>query len=279
KQTPVFFGSAISNFGIENLLDGFISYAPTPHERESDERIVNPSESNLTGFIFKIQANMDPKHHDRLAFMRIVSGQFTKGMKLLQVPTGKQIKVANAVTFLSRDRTTTEIAHAGDVIGIHNHGGIAIGDTFTQGEKINFIGIPNFAPELFRRAQLKDPLKAKALQKGLDQLSEEGAAQVFRPISNTSQILGAVGILQFDVVAHRLLHEYGVECQFENIPISTTRWISGPKDEIDKIKAQFGNNIALDSADKLAYLAPNPVNLELTMERFPKLNFSSTREH
>jgi len=279
KQTPVFFGSAISNFGIENLLDGFINYAPTPHERESDERIVNPSESNLTGFIFKIQANMDPKHHDRLAFMRIVSGQFTKGMKLLQVPTGKQIKVANAVTFLSRDRTTTEIAHAGDVIGIHNHGGIAIGDTFTQGEKLSFIGIPNFAPELFRRAQLKDPLKAKALQKGLDQLSEEGAAQVFRPIANTSQILGAVGILQFDVVAHRLLHEYGVECQFENIPISTTRWISGPKDEIDKIKAQFGNNIALDSADKLAYLAPNPVNLELTMERFPKLNFSSTREH
>ncbi len=279
KQTPVFFGSAISNFGIENLLDGFINYAPTPHERESDERIVNPSESNLTGFIFKIQANMDPKHHDRLAFMRIVSGQFTKGMKLLQVPTGKQIKVANAVTFLSRDRTTTEIAHAGDVIGIHNHGGIAIGDTFTQGEKLNFIGIPNFAPELFRRAQLKDPLKAKALQKGLDQLSEEGAAQVFRPIANTSQILGAVGILQFDVVAHRLLHEYGVECQFENIPISTTRWISGPKDEIDKIKAQFGNNIALDSADKLAYLAPNLVNLELTMERFPKLSFSSTREH
>jgi len=174
---------------------------------------------------------------------------------------------------------TTEVAYAGDVIGIHNHGGIAIGDTFTQGEKLNFIGIPNFAPELFRRAQLKDPLKAKALQKGLDQLSEEGAAQVFRPIANTSQILGAVGILQFDVVAHRLLHEYGVECQFENIPIFTARWISGPKDDIDKIKAQFGNYIALDNADKLAYLAPNLVNLELTMERFPKLLFNAIREH
>ena len=179
KQTPVFFGSAINNFGIKKLLEGFIQYAPTPQDRESDNRKVSPYENKLTGFVFKIQANMDPKHHDRLAFMRIVSGEYKKGMKVLQVSTGKQIKIANAVTFMSRERSSTETAHAGDVIGIHNHGGIRIGDTFTQGEKLNFHGIPNFAPEIFRRAQLKDPLKAKALQKGLDQLSEEGATQVF----------------------------------------------------------------------------------------------------
>ena len=279
KQTPVFFGSAINNFGIENLLDGFIDYAPTPQGRESDARIVMPDENKLSGFVFKIQANMDPKHHDRLAFMRIVSGEYQKGMKVLQVSTGKQIKIANAVTFMSRERSSTELAHAGDVIGIHNHGGIGIGDTFTQGEKINFQGIPNFAPELFRRAQLKDPLKAKALQKGLDQLSEEGATQVFRPISNSSQILGAVGILQFDVVAHRLKYEYGVDCQFETINVATARWVSGPDKDIEKLKIKAGNNIAIDSAGMLTYLAPSMVNLQLTLERHPELTFSATREH
>ena len=279
RQTPVFFGSAINNFGIENLLDGFIQYAPTPQGRESDSRIVLPEETKLSGFVFKIQANMDPKHHDRLAFMRIVSGEYQKGMKVLQVSTGKQIKIANAVTFMSRERSATEVAHAGDVIGIHNHGGIGIGDTFTQGEKINFQGIPNFAPELFRRAQLKDPLKAKALQKGLDQLSEEGATQVFRPVSNSSQILGAVGILQFDVVAHRLKYEYGVDCQFETINVATARWVSGEDKDIEQLKIKAGNNIAIDSAGMLTYLAPSMVNLQLTIERHPELTFSATREH
>ena len=279
KQTPVFFGSAINNFGIENLLDGFIDYAPTPQGRESDTRLVMPNENKLSGFVFKIQANMDPKHHDRLAFMRIVSGEYQKGMKVLQVSTGKQIKIANAVTFMSRERSATELAHAGDVIGIHNHGGIGIGDTFTQGEKINFQGIPNFAPELFRRAQLKDPLKAKALQKGLDQLSEEGATQVFRPVSNSSQILGAVGILQFDVVAHRLKYEYGVDCQFETINVATARWVSGSDNDIEQLKIKAGNNIAIDSAGMLTYLAPSMVNLQLTLERHPDLTFSATREH
>ena len=279
KQTPVFFGSAINNFGIENLLNGFIKYAPTPQSRESDNRNVSPEEKKLTGFVFKIQANMDPKHHDRLAFMRIVSGEYQKGMKVLQVSTGKQIKIANAVTFMSRERSSTEVAHAGDVIGIHNHGGIGIGDTFTQGEKLNFQGIPNFAPELFRRAQLKDPLKAKALQKGLDQLSEEGATQVFRPISNSSQILGAVGILQFDVVSHRLKYEYGVDCQFETINVATARWVSGSDKDIEQLKVKAGNNIAIDSSGMLSYLAPSMVNLKLTMERHPNLTFNTTREH
>jgi len=279
RQTPVFFGSAINNFGIKNLLDGFIDYAPTPQDRESDNRKVSPDENKLTGFVFKIQANMDPKHHDRLAFMRIVSGEYKKGMKVLQVSTGKQIKIANAVTFMSRERSSTETAHAGDVIGIHNHGGIGIGDTFTQGEKLNFQGIPNFAPELFRRAQLKDPLKAKALKKGLNQLSEEGATQVFRPISNSSQILGAVGILQFDVVAHRLKYEYGVDCQFESINIATARWVNGSDKDLEQLKIKAGNNIAIDSAGLLSYLAPSMVNLQLTMERHPNLTFNATREH
>jgi len=279
KQTPVFFGSAINNFGIKNLLDGFIDYAPTPQDRESDNRKVSPDEDKLTGFVFKIQANMDPKHHDRLAFMRIVSGEYKKGMKVLQVSTGKQIKIANAVTFMSRERSSTETAYAGDVIGIHNHGGIGIGDTFTQGEKLNFQGIPNFAPELFRRAQLKDPLKAKALQKGLNQLSEEGATQVFRPILNNSQILGAVGILQFDVVAHRLKYEYGVDCQFEAINVATARWVNGSDKDLEQLKIKAGNNIAIDSAGLLSYLAPSMVNLQLTMERHPNLTFNATREH
>ncbi len=279
KQTPVFFGSAISNFGIQNLLDGFLEYAPIPQKRASDIRKVNPDEEKLTGFVFKIQANMDPKHHDRLAFMRIVSGEYKKGMKVLQVATGKQIKIANAVTFMSRERSSAELAYAGDVIGIHNHGGIAIGDTFTQGEKLSFKGIPNFAPELFRRAVLKDPLKAKALQKGLDQLSEEGATQVFRPLINNSQILGAVGVLQFDVVAHRLKYEYSVDCQFENIAVATARWITGEDKDIEQLKIKAGNNVAIDSAGVLTYLAPSMVNLQLTEERHPNITFAATREH
>ncbi len=279
KQTPVFFGSAISNFGIQNLLDGFLEYAPIPQKRASDIRKVNPDEEKLTGFVFKIQANMDPKHHDRLAFMRIVSGEYKKGMKVLQVATGKQIKIANAVTFMSRERSSAEVAYAGDVIGIHNHGGIAIGDTFTQGEKLSFKGIPNFAPELFRRAVLKDPLKAKALQKGLDQLSEEGATQVFRPLINNSQILGAVGVLQFDVVAHRLKYEYSVDCQFENIAVATARWITGDDKDIEQLKIKAGNNVAIDSAGILTYLAPSMVNLQLTEERHPNITFAATREH
>ncbi len=279
KQTPVFFGSAISNFGIQNLLDGFLEYAPIPQKRASDIRKVNPDEEKLTGFVFKIQANMDPKHHDRLAFMRIVSGEYKKGMKVLQVATGKQIKIANAVTFMSRERSSAEVAYAGDVIGIHNHGGITIGDTFTQGEKLSFKGIPNFAPELFRRAVLKDPLKAKALQKGLDQLSEEGATQVFRPLINNSQILGAVGVLQFDVVAHRLKYEYSVDCQFENIAVATARWITGDDKDIEQLKIKAGNNVAIDSAGILTYLAPSMVNLQLTEERHPNITFAATREH
>jgi peptide chain release factor 3 len=279
KQTPVFFGSAINNFGISNLLDGFIEYAPEPQPRESEQREVQPNEDKFSGFVFKIQANMDPKHHDRLAFMRIVSGTYNKGMKTTQVATGKQIKISNAVTFMSKERNASEVAVAGDIIGIHNHGGINIGDSFTTGESLKFSGIPNFAPELFRRAVLKDPLKAKALQKGLDQLSQEGATQVFRPINNTDQILGAVGILQFDVVAHRLKHEYGVEAQFEAVNIGGARWIVGEDKDIAELKKTAGIGVAIDSSGALVYLGSSRVNLDLTIERNPKLEFNNTREH
>lgn len=279
KQTPVYFGSAISNFGLQELLDAFVDFAPRPASRNGTDRLVQPSEEKMTGFVFKIQANMDPQHRDRVAFMRIVSGKYEKGMKVLQVRTGKDMKIAQAITFMANSREGVEEAYAGDVIGIHNHGTIQIGDTFTQGESLKFTGIPNFAPELFRRARLLDPMKMKALQKGLTQLSEEGATQLFRPLNNNDLILGAVGVLQFDVVAHRLQDEYGVNCLFEGVSVATAHWVMGDKAEIEKLLAKSKENLAYDAAGHLCYLAPSRVNLELTKERWPNLQFTDTREH
>ena len=279
KQTPVFFGSALGKLGIDELLDQFTKFAPAPLPRQSQSREVMPQEDSLSGFIFKIQANMDPNHHDRVAFMRITSGKFSKGMKLRHVRVKRDMAVHNAITFMSSRRDQTEEAFAGDILGLHNHGTIQIGDSFSEGEEIKFQGIPFFAPELFRRVRLRDPLKAKALQKGLIQLSEEGATQVFRPLINNDLILGAVGILQFDVVAHRLKTEYNVDCSFEGVQVSTARWLGFPD---DKTERDFRNknevNLALDGADVLTYIAPNNVNLQLTKERWPSVKFLSTRE-
>ncbi len=279
RLTPVFFGSAINNFGLQELLDAFAEYAPPPQCREARERTVCPDEPQLTGFVFKIQANMDPKHRDRIAFMRIVSGQYRKGMSLRHVRLGKDIKIAKALTFLANEREQAETAVAGDIIGLHNHGTIQIGDTFTEGETLKFTGIPNFAPELFRRARLKDPMKMKALQKGLQQLSEEGATQLFRPILNNDLILGAVGVLQFEVVAQRLKDEYKVACDFEPVSVQTARWVIGPEKEIERFKAKVQEHVAYDAADQLVYLAPSRVNLQLMEERWPELHFVATREH
>jgi len=280
KVTPVYFGSAINNFGIQELLDDFVQYAPSPLPREAVERQVQPSESSFSGFVFKIQANMDPKHRDRIAFLRICSGEFKRGMKLSHLRIGKEVQIANALTFMAGDRTHTEMAFAGDIIGLHNHGTIRIGDTFTQGEVLKFTGIPNFAPELFRLVRLKDPLKSKALLKGLIELSEEGATQIFRPLHSNQLILGAVGILQFDVVAHRLKHEYKVDCIYETVNISCARWIYA---EDDKAMADFrtkaDENLALDGGDALIYLAPTRVNLTMAQERYPNIQFSATREY
>ncbi len=279
KISPVFFGSAVNNFGLQELLDGFVEYAPAPMARKTENRIVLATETKLTGFIFKIQANMDPKHRDRVAFMRIVSGTYNAGMKLNHVRINKNVKISKAITFLANKRDLAEVAYPGDIIGLHNHGTIKIGDTFSQGEKLKFTGIPNFAPELFRRALLKDPMKMKALQKGLTQLSEEGATQLFRPILNNDLILGAVGILQFEVVAQRLQDEYNVNCIFEPVNVNTARWVIGDKAEIDKFLEKVKESVAYDAANLLVYIAPTRVNLSLIKERWPNLEFVATREH
>lgn len=280
ELTPVFFGSAMNNFGVRELLDMFADYAPPPQPRITTTRHVMPDEEKFTGFVFKIQANMDPAHRDRIAFVRICSGSFTRGMKLYHVRGKRDMQVANAITFMASERENVENAYPGDIIGLHNHGTIQVGDTFTQGEDLKFTGIPHFAPELFRRARLRDPLRMKALQKGLDQLCEEGATQLFRPLNSNDLILGAVGILQFDVVAYRLQHEYGVECSFENVQVATARWVSsGNAKKLEEFRVKSADHLALDGAGDLAYIAPTRVNLDLTMERWPDIQFRATREH
>ncbi|QOW20170.1 peptide chain release factor 3 [Lysobacter ciconiae] len=279
EQTPVFFGSAVNNFGVQLLLDFFVNNAPAPQPRETTTRDVDPTEEKLTGFVFKIQANMDPQHRDRVAFMRVCSGKFTAGMKAFHVRTGKELKLANALTFMASDREIAETAYSGDVLGIHNHGTVSIGDSFSEGESITFTGIPNFAPELFRRARLRDPLKLKQLQKGLAQLSEEGATQFFRPLMSNDLILGAVGVLQFEVVAYRLKAEYGVDAIFEPVSISTTRWIRCASErKLEEFRDKNASHLALDAADQLVYLAPTRVNLQLAQERAPDVEFLATRE-
>jgi len=280
RQTPVFFGSAVNNFGVQLLLDFFVEHAPPPKARATTTREVAPLESKLTGFVFKIQANMDPMHRDRVAFMRICSGTFNGGMKAFHVRSGKEMKLANALTFMASDREIVNTAYPGDVIGIHNHGTISIGDAFSEGEALSFTGIPSFAPELFRRARLRDPLKMKQLQKGLAQLSEEGATQFFRPLMSNDLILGAVGVLQFDVVAYRLKDEYGVDCAFENVTVVTARWIRCTDEKkLQEFREKNAMNLALDAAGELVYLAPTRVNLQLAQERSPGVTFAATREH
>jgi peptide chain release factor 3 len=279
RQTPVFFGSAINAFGVRELLDSFVTWAPSPRPREATDRRVEPLEPKLTGFVFKIQANMDPAHRDRIAFLRLCSGVYRPGMKLRHVRLGKDVRIADALTFLASDRQHADEACAGDIIGLHNHGTINIGDTFTEGEELRFTGIPNFAPEIFRRAVLKDPLRMKALRKGLDQLCEEGATQLFRPLKNNDLILGAVGPLQFDVVAYRLRNEYGVECAFEPVEVATARWVQAedPRLLADFQRKAYGH-LAVDHGECLVYIAPSKVNLGLTQERWPDIVFRATRE-
>ncbi|MBQ0731804.1 MAG: peptide chain release factor 3, partial [Oleispira antarctica] len=280
EMTPVFFGTALANFGIREMLNYFVEWAPAPISREAGDRTVLPTEEKFSGFIFKIQANMDPKHRDRIAFMRICSGTYSRGMKMRHSRLGKDIKVADAVTFLAGDRTNVEEAISGEIIGLHNHGTIQIGDTFTQGEDMRFTGIPHFAPELFKRVRLKDPLKMKQLQKGLQQLSEEGATQLFMPLNNNDLILGAVGVLQFDVVQQRLRDEYKVECIYEPISVSTARWVYCDDEKIfAEFKRKSAENLAVDGGGHLTYIAPTRVNLSLTQDRFPEVEFSATREH
>jgi peptide chain release factor 3 len=279
EQTPVFFGSAINNFGVRELLDAFVEYAPGPLSRKTRQRLVEPAEEKFSGFVFKIQANMDPQHRDRIAFLRVCSGSYRRGMKLRHVRIGKTVQISNAITFQADERRHVEEAWPGDIIGLHNHGTIQIGDTFTEGEELKYEGIPYFAPELFRRVVLKDPLKQKALLKGVLQLCEEGATQVFRPLKNNDLILGAVGMLQFDVAVQRLKSEYKVEAMVESIGVVTTRWIHcNDARLLEQFQHKAYENLALDGDDQLVYLAPTRVNLELAMERWPQVQFLATRE-
>lgn len=280
RMTPVFFGTALANFGVREMLDGFVEYAPPPLARATIERKVAATEEKFSGFVFKIQANMDPKHRDRIAFLRVCSGKYTKGMKLKHVRLGKEVKIADAVTFLAGDRSQVDEAISGDIIGLHNHGTIQIGDTFSEGEDLKYTGIPHFAPELFRKIRLKDPMKTKQLQKGLQQLSEEGSTQVFFPQNSNDIIVGAVGVLQFEVVAYRLQDEYKVEAIYEPVSVTTARWVDCSDDKkMAEFKRKCADNLAIDGGGHLTYLAPTRVNLALAEERYPDVVFRATREH
>jgi peptide chain release factor 3 len=280
RQTPVFFGSAINNFGVQEILRALVDWAPPPQPRNGGARVVEPPEAPFTGFVFKIQANMDPRHRDRIAFFRVCSGRYTPGMKVRHLREGREMKLGNALTFMANERVHSEDAVAGDILGIHNHGQLQIGDTLTEGEVLAFKGIPYFAPELFRVARPRDPFKAKQLAKGLQELGEEGAIQVFESTSGNAMMLGAVGPLQFEIVAHRLATEYKVDALYDNANIATARWLTFPDETTRRnFEREQAASLATDVDGNPVFLATNKYNLQVTMERWPKVGFRATREH
>ena len=283
KQTPVFFGSALNDFGVQEVLDALVEHAPAPQSRPARgmnaERVVEPTEAPFTGVVFKIQANMDPGHRDRIAFVRVCSGRFERGMRLLNCRSGRDVKTAAVVSFLSQRRDIVDEAYAGDIIGIPNRGTIRLGDTLTEGETLQFRGLPFFAPEVFRRVELTTTLKSKQLRAGLEQLGEEGAIQIFHPLEGSAPILGAVGQLQFEVVVYRLAHEYGAEVRLLPVAYEGARWLSGDPAELERFIAAYPHLMARDSAGVLAFLAPSKFELERRQEQFAKLRFHSLREY
>ncbi|MFN0302649.1 MAG: peptide chain release factor 3 [Burkholderiales bacterium] len=279
-QSPVFFGSGINNFGVQEVLQALIDWAPPPQPRDGTERVVHPAEAGFSGFVFKIQANMDPKHRDRIAFFRVCSGRYQPGMKVQHLRLGREMKIGSALTFMANERVASEDAVAGDIIGIHNHGQLQIGDTLTSGDTLQFKGIPYFAPELFREARPRDPFKAKQLQKGLRELGEEGAIQVMERASGNTLLLGAVGPLQFEIVAQRLQTEYKVDAIYDSTDIQTARWLTFPDDLTQRnFEREQVARMAKDVDDNPVFLAPNKYTLQVTMERWPKVGFHTTREH
>jgi peptide chain release factor 3 len=280
RQTPVFFGSAINNFGVREVLDALVDLAPPPGARDAGTRSVQPGEQAFTGFVFKIQANMDPAHRDRVAFVRVCSGRFRRGMRLRHLRTARDLRFGNVVSFLSQRREMVEDAWPGDVIGLYNRGGIQIGDTLSEGEKLRFTGIPFFAPELFAAVRLRNPIKSKQLQKGLQQLGEEGAIQVFRPLLANETVLGAVGQLQFEVTVYRLRTEYGVDATFETAPYKLARWVSaGSREDLAEFERENASRLARDAGGDLAILLTVPVILEVVQKQWPRIRFHATREH
>ena len=280
EQTPVFFGSAINNFGVREVLDALVDLAPPPGPRAALQREVLPSERKFTGVVFKIQANMDPAHRDRIAFVRVCSGRFDRGMKLRIARNGKELRTNTVVSFLSQRRELLENAYAGDIIGIPNHGLLQLGDTLTEGESLQFTGLPFFAPEIFQTVELIDPMRSKQLQIGLTQLGEEGAIQVFRPHLGGALILGAIGQLQFEVVAHRLQHEYGVDARFASARYQMARWVtSDDPAELRKFIEANAHRIAYDSVDAPTFLVTYRTDLTVAQDRWKKLQFHALREH
>lgn len=279
-QTPMFFGSAINNFGVREVLDALVDLAPPPGPRPAIEREVDPDEGKFTGVVFKIQANMDPAHRDRIAFVRVASGHFTRGMRLKVVRSGKELRPNTVVSFLSQRRELLDEAYAGDIIGIPNHGVLQLGDTLTEGESLQFTGLPFFAPEMFRTVEVADPLKTKQLRAGLTQLGEEGAIQVFRPVVGSLLLLGAVGQLQFEVVAHRLEHEYGVKARIMPCRFSVARWVTSddPK-ELQRFIDANAHRVAYDAVDAPTLLVEYAPELRAIEENWPKIHFHTMREH
>ena len=281
KQQPVFFGSALNNFGVKELLDCFISVAPPPTRKNSDERIVEPNENKFTGFIFKIHANMDPKHRDRLAFIKIVSGRFKRNTPYLHVRSNKKFKFSSPNAFFAEKKEIVDESFPGDIVGVHDSGNFKIGDSFSEGEKIIFKGIPSFSPEHFRYINNLDPLKSKQLAKGIDQLMDEGVAQLFILEMNGRKIIGTVGALQFEVIQYRLEHEYGAKCSYENLNIHKACWIETESNksveflDFKKLKNKF---LAKDKSGKLVFLADSSFTLEMTKQKYPSLKFHNKSE-
>lgn len=280
KQTPVFFGSAINNFGVREILDALVDLAPPPGSRRSIQREVPPVEPKFSGVVFKIQANMNPAHRDRIAFVRICSGKFQRGMSLKVVRNGKEIRTNTVVSFLSQRRELLEAAYAGDIIGIPNHGTLQLGDTLTEGEALHFTGLPFFAPEIFQTVEIADPMRSKQLKLGLTQLGEEGAIQVFRPHIGSTLLLGAVGNLQFEVVTHRLQHEYGVDARIASAKYQLARWITAddPK-ELERFIDSNAHRIAYDAVNAPTFLASFAAELSVAQENWPAIHFHKMREH
>ena len=280
KQTPVFFGSAINNFGVREVLDALVDLAPPPAPRQALQRTVMPDEARFSGVVFKVQANMDPAHRDRIAFVRVCSGRFERGMRLRVCRTGKEIRSGNAMSFLSQRRELLDDAWPGDIIGIPNHGVLQLGDTLTEGEQLQYTGLPFFAPELFHTVEVADPMRIKQLRTGLMQLGEEGAIQVFRPKDGGSLLLGAVGTLQFEVVTHRLRHEYGVEARLAPTRYRLARWVSADDPgELRRFVDANAHRIALDAVDAPAILASYGGELDVIRERWQAIHFHALREH
>jgi peptide chain release factor 3 len=279
-QSPVFFGSAINSFGVRELLDGLAEFAPPPRTQRAREREIKPDENKTTGFVFKVQANMDPKHRDRVAFVRLCSGHFRRGMKLLHVRSGTTLAVHNPVLFLAQDRELAEDAYAGDIIGIPNHGKLGIGDAFSEGENLAFLGIPSFAPELLKQVRPTDPLRAKHLGRALEQLAEEGVARIFKPRLGGSTIVGVVGALQFDVLADRIQNEYNIPVVFEATSLMTARWVEGTDAAaLERFVRANESAIADDHSGSLVFMARNSWHLETTEKDWPMLVFKKTRDY